>query len=86
MYLQTCIHFGRQAAWCIGRCCSVAQLFQLHATPWTAAHQDSPSFTISRSLLSLVSIESVMSSNHLVLCCPPSPPAFNLAQHQGLSH
>ena len=40
------------------------------ATPWTAACQVSPSFTISRSLLKLTSIESVMPSNHLVLCCP----------------
>ena len=37
---------------------------------WTAAHQASLSFTISQSLLKLMSIESVMSSNHLVLCCP----------------
>ena len=37
-------------------------------TPWTAAHQASLSFTISRSLLKLMSIESVMPSNHLILC------------------
>ena len=37
---------------------------------WTAAHQDSLSFTISRSLLKLMSIESVMPSNYLILCCP----------------
>ena len=37
-------------------------------TPWTAAHQDSLSFTISQSLLKLMSIESVIPSNHLVLC------------------
>ena len=43
---------------------------QLFATPWTAAHQVSPSFTISWSLLKLMSIESVMLSNHLILCCP----------------
>ena len=43
---------------------------QLVVTPWIAARQDSLSFTISRSLLNLMSIESVMSSNHLVLCCP----------------
>ena len=42
---------------------------QLFATPWTAAHQASLSFTISRSLLKLVSIESVMPSNHLILYC-----------------
>ena len=41
---------------------------QLIATPWTAAHQASLSFTISRSLLRLMTIELVMSSNHLILC------------------
>ena len=40
------------------------------ATPWTAALQASLSFTISQSLLKLMSIESVMPSNHLVLCHP----------------
>ena len=39
-------------------------------TPWSAAHQASLSFTISQSLLRLLSIESVMPSNHLILCCP----------------
>ena len=43
---------------------------QLFATPWTAAHQASLSLTISWSLLKLMSIESVIPSNHLVLCCP----------------
>jgi len=43
---------------------------QLFATPWTAALQASLSFTISQSLLKLMSIESVMPSNHLILCCP----------------
>ena len=38
--------------------------------PWTAAHQASMFFTISRSLLKLMSIESVMPSNHLILCRP----------------
>ena len=40
------------------------------ATPWTAARQASLSFTISQSLLKLMSIESVMPSNHLILCRP----------------
>ena len=40
---------------------------QLFVTPWTAACQVSLSFTISQSLLKLMSIESVMSSNHLIL-------------------
>ena len=39
-------------------------------TPWTAAHQASLSITISQSLLKLTSIESVMPSNHLILCRP----------------
>ena len=43
---------------------------QLFAAPWTAAHQASLSFTISWSLLKLTSIQSVMPSNHLILCCP----------------
>ena len=38
--------------------------------PWTAAHQASLFFTISRSLLKLMSIESMMPSNHLILCRP----------------
>ena len=42
----------------------------LFETPWTTAHQASPSFTISQSLLKLISIESVMPSNYLILCCP----------------
>ena len=40
------------------------------ATPWTAACQASLSITNSRSLLKLMSIELVMPSNHLILCCP----------------
>ena len=42
----------------------------LFATPWTAARQASLSITNSRSLLRLMSIESVMPSNHLILCRP----------------
>ena len=54
---------------------------QLFGTPWTAARQASLSITNSQSLLRLMSVESVMPSNHL---SSPSPPAFNLSQHQGL--
>jgi len=43
---------------------------RLFATPWTTARQDSLSFTNSWSLLKLISIESVMPSNHLILCHP----------------
>ena len=45
-------------------------LVWLFATPWTAARQASLSFTNSQSLLKLMSIESVMPSNHLILCRP----------------
>ena len=43
---------------------------RLFVTPWTAACQASLSITNSRSLLKLMSIESVMPCNHLILCCP----------------
>ena len=43
---------------------------QLFATPWTAAYQASQSIANSWSLLKLMSIESVMPSSHLILCCP----------------
>ena len=54
---------------------------RLFATPWIAAHQASLSITNSRSLLKLMSIESVMPSSHLILCwpfssCPQSLPAW----------
>ena len=43
---------------------------RLFATPWTAARQASLSFTVSWSLLRFMSIDSVVPSNHLILCCP----------------
>ena len=46
---------------------SCAQLF---VTPWTAAHQASVSITSCWSLPKLMSVESVMPSNHLILCYP----------------
>ena len=49
---------------------SVAQSCMTLATPWTAARQASLSITNSRRLLKLISIESVMPSNHLILCRP----------------
>ena len=60
----------------------------LFATPWTAAHQAYLSITNSWSLLKLISIESVMPSNHLILCCPllllpsifPSIRVFQMSQ------
>ena len=56
---------------------------QLSVTPWPAAHQAPLPFTISWSLLKFLSTESVMPSNHLILC-HPSPPALRVSQHQGL--
>jgi len=55
-----------------GYCSSVQSLslVWLFATPWTAARQASLSITNSQSLLKLMSIESVMPSNHLILCHP----------------
>ena len=67
--------------------CSSVQLLscvQLLETSWTAACQASLIITNSWSLLKLMSIESVMvfQPSHPLL--PPSPPAFNLSQYQGL--
>ena len=53
----------------------------LFVTPWTAAYRGSLSFTVSWNLLKLMSIESMMPFNHML---PPSPPVFNLSQHQSL--
>ena len=55
---------------------------QLFATPWTAARQASLSITNSRSLPKVMSIESAIQPSHPLSF--PSPPAFNLSQHQGL--
>ena len=58
---------------------------QLLVPPWTAARQTSLSFSISRSLLKLMSIESVSDAiqpSHPL--SPLSPPALNLSQHQNL--
>ena len=70
-------------------CHSVAQLCLTLFDPLTAALQASlsflcvPHFTISQSLLKLMSIELVMPSNHLILCHSIFP-ALNLSQHQDL--
>ena len=54
---------------------------RLFAAQWTAAHQACLSITNFWSLLKLMSIESMMPSNHLILSSP-SPPAFNLSIFQ----
>ena len=60
-------------------------------TPWTAAHRASLSFTISRSLLKLMSIESVMPPSHLILCrplllLPPIPPSIRVLSNESALH
>ena len=51
----------------VSLCCYSVWFF---ATPWTAACQAPPSFTMSWSLLKLMSVESMMLSNHVIICCP----------------
>ena len=68
-------------------CCSVTKLCPTFATLWTSAGQASLSFTISQSLLRLMSIEMVMLFNHLILCAPfssclqsfPAPGSFPMS-------
>ena len=52
------------------RCCSFTKSCSILGTPWTAAPPASLSFTVSWNLLTLMSIESMMPSNHLISCCP----------------
>ena len=63
---ESCYH---QVALCSGYLLLFSPV-RLFVTPWTAALQASLSFTTSWSLLKLMSSESVMPSNHLILCCP----------------
>ena len=64
------------------RCFSVAQSNSLW--PHGLKHARLPCPSVSPSLLRLMSIESVMLSIHLILCCSLSPFAFSLSQHQGV--
>ena len=74
LHHRICMFQSRQIAMflTIGGISSVQSLSRvwLFVTPWTAACQAPLSITNSRSLLRLMSIESVMPSNHLSLCCP----------------
>ena len=63
----------------------------LFATPWIEARQASLSITNSRSLLKLMSIESVMPSSHLILCRPllllsPIPPSIRVSPNESTLH
>ena len=64
---------------------------QLFATPWTAAHQASLSITNPHSLLKLMSIESVMPSNYIILChplllLPPIFPSIRVFSNESALH
>ena len=64
---------------------------QLSVTPWTAAHQASLSITNSRTLLKLMSIESVMSSNHLIhfhplILLPSIFPSIRVFSNESVIH
>ena len=63
----------------------------LFASPWTAAHQASLSITNSQSSPKLMSIESVMPSNHFILCCPLLllpliPPSIRVFSNESTLH
>ena len=84
-----------KSALCIYVFSAVQSLSRIHlfVTPWTAALQAFMSITNSRSLLKLMSIESVMPANHLILCRPlPLPPSifpslrvFSIPAHRWMS-
>ena len=64
---------------------------RLFATPWITARQASLSITNSRSSLKLMSIESVMPSSHLILCCPlllllSIPPSIRVFSNESTLH
>ena len=70
-------------------CCSVTRSCLTLCHPMTAVHQASLSFTISRSLLKLMSTVSVMPSKHLVLCrplllLPPIPPSIRVFSNESV--
>ena len=70
---------------------SVAQSCPTLCDPWITARQPSLSITNSRSSLKLMSIESVMPSSHLILCCPllllsPIPPSIRVFSNESTRH
>ena len=81
-----CSHHGEQYAGSFSSVQSLSSIW-LFATPWIAACQASLSITNSRSLLRFMSVESVMPSSHLILCCPllllpPIPPSIRVFSSQ----
>ena len=82
-------HFHPLRLWaCENKFSSVQSLSHvlLFATPWTTAHQASLSITNSRSLLKLMSTESVTPSNHLILCRPRLLPPSIFPSIRGFSN
>ena len=82
--VKRCLLLGRKAMTNLVKFSSVQSLsrVRLFVTPWIAARQASLSITNSQSLLKLMSIKLVIQPAHPLLS--PSPPTFNLSQHQGL--
>ena len=80
------VQFSRVGAFFFSLVVGVQSLshVQLFVTPWTAAHQTSLPFTISWSLLKLMSIELMMLSSHLIPCCPLLLPSIFPSIFQGL--
>ena len=81
-----CVAFWSLLSLCISSVQSLSRV-RLFATPWIAARQASLSITNFRSLLKLMSIESVMSPSHLILCwslllLPPIPPSVRVFSNE----
>ena len=84
IHVNLCKAFTRMPQFSSVQSLSCVRLF---ATPWIAARQASLSNTNSRSSLKLTSIESVMPSSHLILCCPllllpPIPPSIRVFSNE----
>ena len=84
------LHYPFHFCMCLSLVQSLSHVW-LFATPWIAACQASLSITNSRSLLKLMSIESVMPSNHLILChplllLPPVPPSIRVFSNESVLH
>ena len=78
---------SKEGEWAEGSSVQSPSRVRLFETPWTTALQASLSITNSQSLLKLMSIELVMPSNHLILCCPllllpPTPPSIRVFSNE----